>query len=119
MPSLREVCLRHARHYLERLCAIEDESKRGDTEAQACKDDFLDEWEQIHGAQRWVEEKSGQDDAAAAVSSGYAAAASFGVTGASLLDLRQHPVDRARWLQSGLASARRLHDRQAESVHLY
>jgi tetratricopeptide (TPR) repeat protein len=44
--------------------------------------------------------------------------ARFPIVGSDILDIRQAPRDRIRWLQAPLAAARRLKDRNAEAVLL-
>jgi tetratricopeptide (TPR) repeat protein len=66
----------------------------------------------VQTGQAWAAARAGEDDGAAGLCSAYADA------GAYLVDLRQHPRERAGWLEAALAAARRTSDRAAEAAHL-
>jgi tetratricopeptide (TPR) repeat protein len=70
------------------------------------------EWDNIQAAQAWTMAHADSDDEAAEMCS------SFSNVGAHLLALRQHPLERVRWLEAAIAAARKLGDRRAEGVHL-
>lgn len=70
------------------------------------------EWDNIRGAQAWTQENMGTDDEAAKMCN------AFPNVGAYLLDLRQHPLERVRWLEGALAAARKLNLRLDEGAHL-
>lgn len=74
---------------------------------------FLDrEWANIRAGQAWAERNLQGSRAAASLCSSYPDA------GAYVLDLRLHPRERIRWLETALAAARQMNDRNSEGVHL-
>lgn len=103
---------RHAAHYLDVLGrANELFHQRGEALKRGLE--LVDaEWGNMQAGQRWAEKHATGDDVAARLCKDYPNA------GAGLLDLRQHPREGIRWLESGLAAARRLKDRPAEVTHL-
>jgi tetratricopeptide (TPR) repeat protein len=66
----------------------------------------------VEAGQAWVAEHAEADDTAAGLCSDYPDA------GAYVLDLRQHPRERIRWLEAALAAARRLKRQDAEGWHV-
>jgi tetratricopeptide (TPR) repeat protein len=70
------------------------------------------EWGNITSRQSWVEEHSSEDGKVAKLCSEFPNAAP------RLLDLRQHPRERIRWLEAALSAAQGLKDHAAEGRHL-
>jgi tetratricopeptide (TPR) repeat protein len=102
---------RHAQHFRDVLGVANQLYLEGGDKLMQGLALFDQEWGNIQAGQAWVAEHSEQDDGAAELCSGYAGVG-------SLLDLRQHPRERIRWLEAALAAARRLKDREAEGRHL-
>src|SRR6266511_644194 len=117
MPPRREARLRHASRFLEQLRHVEDLFQRGGSDAEAAIKGFVEVWPQVQAGQEWVAQNAVGDEKAAWMCSEFAAFS--GPTGKSLLDIRRHVSERAEWLRSGVAAARRLGDRGAEGVHLH
>jgi tetratricopeptide (TPR) repeat protein len=107
-----EASLRHARHYLEVLRTAGDLYKKGGDSLMPGLSLFDLERGNIEAGQAWAMECAVNDSAAAGLCISYPG------TGVYCLDLRHHPRDRIRWIEAGLAGARRLGDRAAEGVHL-
>jgi tetratricopeptide (TPR) repeat protein len=107
-----EASLRHADHYVEVLRDANNLYKKGGDSLMSGLALFDLEWGNIEAGQAWAVENGENDDAAADMCSSYPGA------GAHCLGLRQHPRERIRWLEAGLAAARRLGDRAAEGRHL-
>ena len=114
---------RHAEHYL-RVLSASDEHYRG---VLSASDDFYQqgsenalaglalfdrEWANIQAG--WVWAESNQEGSSVAVS----LCSSYPDGGAYVLDLRLHPRERIRWLETAVAAARQLQDREAEGLHL-
>jgi tetratricopeptide (TPR) repeat protein len=100
--------LRHAEHYVAVMRAADELYRRGGQALEEGLELFNLEWSNIRAGQAWAEEYSTEKDEAAALCINYPNA------GAHLLDLRQHPRERLRWLEAALVAARRLDRRDAE-----
>ena len=109
---LKEASARHAEHYMAVLAAANALYLKGGEGVLQGLALFDLERANIEAGQAWAAGRADRDDAAARLCSSYPNA------GAYVLDLRQHPRDRIRWLEAALAAARRLKDRRAEGVHL-
>lgn len=70
------------------------------------------EWANIEAGQAWAARCAEADDRAAELCSDYPDA------GVNLLNLRQPPSERIRWLETALVATRRLKRRDSESWHL-
>jgi len=103
--------LRHAAHYASVLRAANDLYKQGSESITRGLALFDLEWPNIRAGQAWAATHAEKDNAAAQLCSGYP---DWPYT----LDLRLHPHEKIRWMESALAAARRLKDRMMEGVHL-
>src|SRR5712664_3836672 len=102
MPSIREARLRHASYYMNVLRAADDFYRQGGASSTRGLQLFNGEWTNIQVAQERLAEYSDLDETADGYCSEYPRGGSY------LLNLRQYPRDRIRWLNSALAAARRL-----------
>src|ERR1051325_10018873 len=108
MPTLREITLRHARHYEAELRKTESlyvKSSKTLPEALAKFDDI---WANVLAAQVWAETQAEDDQEAALLNVAYQNAAPH------LFDLRQHPQERVRRLKRILFAVRRFNLRDSE-----
>jgi len=103
---------KHAAHYETVLRATKELYKQGGEAITRGLALFDLEEKNIQAGQAWAEANAEKDDTAAQLCSDYPDA------GAYVLNLRQHPRERIRWLESALAAARRLKRREAEGAHL-
>ena len=103
---------RHAEHYREVLAAAKALYKQGGENILAGLGLFDREWANIAAGQAWACRFFAEDPTAAALSSAYPDA------GVYVLDLRLHPREMIRWLETALAGARQRKDQAAEGVHL-
>jgi tetratricopeptide (TPR) repeat protein len=103
---------RHAAHYVQ-VARVADELylKGGENLARGLAL-FDAEWANIQAGQAWAAAHSEGDKEAAKACNRYPSDARY------CLVLRQHPHEQIRWLEAGLAAARRLKIRAAEGVHL-
>jgi tetratricopeptide (TPR) repeat protein len=108
MASRSESYLRHARHYLGVLRLTEDLFSEGDESSLRALLRFDGERPQIELAQARCTELSRRDSVAAVL------CAEFAGAGVRLLDLRQSPFSRARWLDIGVRCAQAVGDRETE-----
>jgi len=104
--------LHHGRYYCDALRRAEELYECGGEDALDGLELYDLEAQNIHAGQVWAARFAEQDEQAAALCSKYAH------VGAKILQLRLYPEERIAWSQAGLAAARRLEDRDAESVHL-
>jgi hypothetical protein len=112
-PSERLACQkRHAMHYEGALGRADYLYLQGNESLQDGLILFDRESTNIQAGQAWAAKHAGDDDEAARLCSSYPS------SGMYCLSLRQHPLERIRWRDSGLMAARRLRDRKAESLHL-
>jgi tetratricopeptide (TPR) repeat protein len=103
---------RHAAHYVEvasAACGLY--LKGGDAILDGLRL-FDTEWANIQEGQAWAAAHAQENEEAAKFCSDYP-----GRTWHPL-DLRLHPREHIKWLEAGLAAARRLKNRQAEGVYL-
>ncbi len=103
---------RHASHYLSVSRETSELYRQGDEELKRGIVLFDLEWPNIKAGQAWAEKYASEDDEAASLCSNYSNA------GASVFDIRLYPRERIPRLESALASARRLKDRDVEGIHL-
>jgi tetratricopeptide (TPR) repeat protein len=103
---------RHAALHLEVASVADDLYLKGGDAILKGLRLFDTEWANVRAGQAWAAAHAEEDEEAAKFSSDYP-----GRTW-NLLDLRLHPREHIKWLEAGLAAARRLRDRQAEGVHL-
>lgn len=104
--------LRHAAHYLNVLREAKELYKQGGEGVGLGLGLFDLERRNIESGQALAEELAGSDNEAATLCLAYPDA------GAHVLDLRLPPRERIRWLEAGLAAARRLKNRAAEGAHV-
>lgn len=103
---------RHAEHYVQVLAAADDLYLQGGEPLLRGLRLFDRERGNVQAGQAWAAARAGEDESAAGLSSAYPDA------GVYCLALRQHPRERAGWLEAALAGARRTNDRAAEGCHL-
>jgi len=111
-PERDATALRHARHYADVLGGSKQLYKEGGRSILRGLALFDLERGNIEAGQSWAaahEEKNGE---AAQLCSSYPD------RGVYVLNLRQHPRDSIRWLESAVSAARRLGDRRAEVYRL-
>jgi len=112
MLKVYQAQLRAANYY---LAVLREAGGLYDQGAESLKQGLglsIREWSNITTRQLWVEENSSEDEQVAKLCSEFPDAAPH------LLDLRQHPRERIRWLQAALSAAQRLKDNAAEGRHL-
>src|ERR1700749_3025456 len=102
MLSLREAQLRYATYFASLLKAADNLYERGGEYFIQALAIFDAEWGNIQVGQTWPAENAERDELTAMLCKSYPSAGAF------LLCLRQSPKERIHWLQSALASARRL-----------
>lgn len=108
MPTIYQASLRHAVYY---LLLLRDLSQVFDENAELIPDAleaFDYEWPNFQAGYDWSLSISETDNEAAAICSSYPGC------GAYLLDLRQHPRERIKWIEEGIRLARQLKDRSLE-----
>jgi tetratricopeptide (TPR) repeat protein len=103
---------RHAARYRDVLAWAHDLYLHGGERVGQGLKLFDSEWGNIRAGQTWAADQSDDDEVAASLCSDYP------VAGVYLLDLRQNARQRIGWLESALATARRLNRRSAEGAHL-
>lgn len=108
----QEAQQRHAEHYRDVLSTSNKLYTKGGKNVLAGLALFDLEWANIQAGWAWAESNL-QDSSFA-----YSLASSYPNAGAYLLDLRLHPRERIRWLETAVAAARILGDRRMEGVHL-
>jgi tetratricopeptide (TPR) repeat protein len=103
---------RQAGHYKDILAATDGLYLQGGESLKKGLTLFDLEWGNIQAGQAWATAHASEDKTAAQLCSQYPGA------GAYCLELRLHPREHIVWLEAGLAAARHLKDRGAESLHL-
>lgn len=103
---------RHAVHYRQVLKQADEFYLQGGGAVTRGLALFDKERENIEAGWSWAAAEAERDEEASQLCSSYPNA------GVYVLDLRQHPRERIRWLEVMLGSARRLKDRQAEGYAL-
>lgn len=103
---------RHAEHYMRVLSASNEQYMQGGENVLEGLALFDREWDNIQAGWTWAE-RNLQDKLAAA-----SLCSSYPNVGAYVLDLRLHPTDRIRWLETAVVAARKKSDRGAEGRHL-
>ena len=103
---------RHAEHFKYVLSASGEQYKQGGESILAGLALFDREWANIQAGWAWAERNWEDSPVAARICSSYPDA------GALVLDLRLHPREKIRWLETAVAAARSLMDRSAEGRHL-
>lgn len=112
MASRYDAHLRHAEHYVTVVQTADKLYQEGRGALQRGLLLLRCEWNNIQAGREWAETEAQKNDAAALLCSEYQK------SGAYVFNLNEHPRERVVWLQTALASARRLSDRFAEGVHL-
>jgi tetratricopeptide (TPR) repeat protein len=102
----------HARHYQLALSTANYLYRQGRNEVLRGLGLFDLERVNIEAGQGWAVEQADSDEAAAEFCIQYPG------SGVAVLDLRQHPHERIRWLEAMLTAARRLKRRDAEGTAL-
>jgi len=104
--------LRHSRHYADVLGTTQDLYQMGGDSILLGLALFDLERGNIEVGQAWAAAHAEKNREGAQLCSSYPG------RGAYVLNLRQHPRDGIRWLESAVAAARALTDRRAEGAHL-
>ena len=105
--------LRHAAHYLTVAGRVTDTYLKGGEERVLEGLRLFDqERVQVEAGQAWAAGHAAEDDQAAVLAQDYPLRA------ASVLDLRQHPRERVRWLEASAEAARKLGNRDREGMAL-
>lgn len=112
MIDLHHAELRFANHYLAVLRTAGELYDQGGEALRQGLVLFESEWINIEASQTWAENHSSESEPVAQVCN------DFPDGSPHLLDMRQHPRDRIRWLEAALTAARRLKDQIAEGRHL-
>jgi tetratricopeptide (TPR) repeat protein len=112
MTSLQQAELRFANYYLAALRTAGELYDEGGEALKRGLNLFDVEWTHFESGQSWAEKYSGETDQVAMICNNFPDAAP------RLLDLRQHPRDRIRWLEAALTASRQLKDQIAEGRHL-
>lgn len=107
-----EAAKRHAKHYIGILKRSDELYRRGGQAARTALPAFDSEWENIHAGQAWAAKYTGKDEEALTLCVEYPNA------GASLLELRQSPRERIRWLEAALEAAKKFNDPNIEIAQL-
>ncbi|HUW61974.1 MAG TPA: tetratricopeptide repeat protein [Candidatus Bathyarchaeia archaeon] len=103
---------RHAQHYETVLRKAKELYKKGGDNIMVGLALADLEWNHILAGQAWAAEHVGSDETATRLCNAYPDA------GAYVLDLRLHLRELIKWLESALAAARQLGDREAEGANL-
>ncbi|MDQ3255838.1 MAG: hypothetical protein M3R15_18405, partial [Acidobacteriota bacterium] len=104
--------LHHAAHYLQILSTAGDLYEKGNEAIAEGLSLFDNERVNIEAGQEWAATRFPGDEQAAQLCNEYPNA------GVDVIDLRQHPRDFIRWLESALLAARKLRNRQSEGNRL-
>ena len=107
----KDLNLRHATYYQELLWKAEDLLLQGKDSTHRGLQLFDLEWTNIQRGQNWTATNADEDLEAARICSNFAGAG-------SILNLRLHPQENAKWLLAALSAARRLESKEAEGAHL-
>jgi len=103
---------RHAAHYMSVAKAADELYEQGGESILRGLALFDLEWANIEAGQEWSAARAAENDEAARLCMRYPDGC------AHCLALRLAPAERIPWMESGLAAARRLKDREAEGIHL-
>ena len=103
---------RHAGHYLRVAGQADDAYERGGEGVLEGLRLFDRERAHIEAGQAWAAAKVDSDDRAATLAEEYPMRAP------NVLDLRQHPRERIRWLEASLKAARKLENKDREGITL-
>jgi len=107
-----EARLRHASHYKDVLGAADDLYLKGGENVLLGLHLFDLEWENIRTGHAWAIATHESDPNPSKLCIEYPNA------GVYVLNLRQHPREKIRWLEAAISSAREIGDRQGEGVAL-
>ena len=102
---------RRAEHYMRVLSASNKQYKQGGENLLAGLVLFDREWANIQAGWAWAERNMQDKPAAASLCSSYPHA------GAYVLNLRLHPQEQIRWLETAVDASKRIQDRGAEGTH--
>lgn len=106
--ELSEREYRLARHYLNKLRAVNEAMQRGQSNVSYGLAVFDQEWEQIRHWQAWTAQRSPEDELRARL------CIEFPLTGQEVLANRNNAEVQIKWLRTGLEAARQLDDKEAE-----
>lgn len=106
--DLSEREYRLARHYLNKLRAVNEAMQRGQSTVSYGLVVFDQEWEQIRHWQVWTTQRAPEDDLRARL------CIEFPLTGLEVLANRNNAEVQINWLKSGLEAAGQLQDKEAE-----
>ncbi|HEU4784984.1 MAG TPA: hypothetical protein VFS83_16730 [Ktedonobacterales bacterium] len=107
-PELSEREHRLARHYLNKLRAVNEAMQRGQSNVSCGLTVFDQEWEQIRHWQAWTMQRAPEDERRARL------CVEFPLTGLEVLANRNNVEVQIKWLRAGLEAARQLEDKEAE-----
>lgn len=113
MPSLREIHLRHARHYAKVLARASIMSLRSGDKIHDAISMLDQEWINIQAGQEWVGKEAKKNDRKAA-----SILVKYTRNSTTLLSLRQTEPERIRWMKDLLYIAQRYGWRRSESFAL-
>jgi len=99
---------RLARHYLNKLRAVNEAMQRGQSNVSYGLIVFDQEWEQIRHWQAWTVRRAPEDELRARL------CIEFPLTGLEVLANRNNADVQTKWLRAGLEAARQLEDKEAE-----
>jgi tetratricopeptide (TPR) repeat protein/predicted phosphodiesterase len=111
---------KHAKYYSELLSQAYNLYQKGGTNLLAGLKLFDHEWANIKIGQAWVKKmvqgtnKFNKKE----LKSVFQLAISYVVDGSNVLDLRLHPQEKIRWLETGIKAAKMIRDRSAQGVLL-
>jgi tetratricopeptide (TPR) repeat protein/predicted phosphodiesterase len=112
---------RHAKHYLEVLSESEKLYNKGGSNFLAGLILFDSEWENIRAGQAWADlmiKKIKRIKSKSDLKFAMNMANSYANAGINILNLRQHPQEMIRWLETALVAARMSKDQGSEGAHL-
>lgn len=112
MPNLLTVQLRAANYYLTALRQTGSLYDQGGEALKLALAMVDADWSNIDSKQSWVATHANESEEIAKLCT------DFPDVAPRLLDLRQHPRERIRWLEAALSAAGRLKDNRAEGRHL-
>ncbi len=108
----QEICLKHATHYKDILSAADDLYLKGNDNILVGLRLFDMEWEHIRTGQAWAVATMINNRVSSELCIAYSDA------GAYVLNLRQHPREKIRWLELAISASREIGDRRGEGADL-
>ncbi len=111
MPNKYQAFLRIAKFYYEALRRMNKLYREGGDAVTSALPAFNLEWQNIEHAYQWVFENAPDDYKAAILCCYYPDA------GALILNYRQNPQQRIKWLKAAFEAAQALNDKSMEAIH--